>query len=176
MVSTTEATCTSPKQTEKKCSLCGETVVEPDGKPVHSFGEWTVKAQPTYYEEGEKERSCILCGYSETEKIDYIEITANELYTAYEENEVAAEEKYDSKKVKITGVVSDINSSGFLTSTNVLLSVKSKSWFGCVQCNFNSDNEEAVAKLSKGSTVTIIGTCDSLSTFNVMIRNCKIVD
>ena len=102
-----------------------------------------------------------------------IEVSAQDLWDAFEENEIAAEEKYKGKLIKITGIVSDINSKDFLTDDNILLEVDGTYW-GCVQCNFNSANAKAIANVQKGKKVTIIGTCGDLSTFNVMINHCEL--
>lgn len=106
-------------------------------------------------------------------EIKYIEISANDIYSAFQENEIAADEKFNGKLVKITGIISSINSSGILTSANILLSVDG-SFFGCVQCNFNSTNSKALANIEKGQSVTIIGTCGGLASFNVMINACEL--
>lgn len=109
-------------------------------------------------------------------EIDYIVVTANDLWNAFEDNEVAAEEKYKGKPVKITGVISEINSAGTLTSANILLKADD-AFFGCVQCNFNSsENAKALANLQKGQSVTIIGTCGKLSITNVMVTGCEVVN
>ena len=106
-------------------------------------------------------------------KIEYIEISADDIFSAYQENEIAADERFKGKLVKITGIISAINSRDILTSANVLLSVDG-SYLGCVQCNFNSSDAKDLASLEKGQTVTIIGTCKGLTTFNIMINACKL--
>lgn len=112
-------------------------------------------------------------GIENESEIKYIEISANDIYSAFQENEIAADEKFNGKLVKITGIISSINSSGILTSANILLSVDG-SFFGCVQCNFNSTNSKALANIKKGQSVTIIGTCGGLASFNVMINACEL--
>ena len=106
-------------------------------------------------------------------EIKYIEVSANDIFSSFEENEVAADEEFKGKLVKITGIVSEINSKSALTSANVLLKVDGPI-FGCVQCNFNSENSEALANIKKGQTITIIGTCGGLSLYNVMINACEL--
>ena len=109
---------------------------------------------------------------NETE-IYYIEVTANDIFSAFEENEVAAEEKFKGQLVKVTGIVSEINSKSALISANILLKVDG-SVFGCVQCNFNSENSKALATVEKGQNITITGTCGGLSLYNVMINACEL--
>ncbi len=173
------ATCSHPKQLINKCSVCGTTETIEEGSPIpHSFGDWIVSIEPTTEKEGQKTRTCSVCQYIENSNIpaiDYIEVTANELWSAFDENEVNAEQVYNGKKVRITGVISDINSSGALVDANVLLLVDG-SYFGCVQCNFGSKNADMLSTLHKGDSVTIEGTCGTLSLYNVIVRNCKVVE
>lgn len=108
--------------------------------------------------------------------IPYIEITANELWNEFSDNEVAAEKKYSDKAIKVTGVISDINSADTFTYANILLEVDGL-YSGSIQCNFNSSKKaEALAGLEKGQKVTIAGTCDTLNLFNVIIDGCEVVE
>lgn len=116
--------------------------------------------------------------FSDTEStpIEYIEISANDLYAAFEANEVAAEEKYKGKHVKVTGVVTEISSGGTFTQACILLNVEDSVIFGDVQCNFsNDDTAQKIAQLTKGQMVTITGLCSGLGTINLDINNCEIV-
>lgn len=108
---------------------------------------------------------------NEESVIEYIEITASDIYAAYQENEIAADQKFKGKLVKITGIASTINSADVLTSANILLKTDN-SLLGCVQCNFNSENAPDLANIQKGQAVTIIGTCNGLSFYNVLISAC----
>lgn len=112
---------------------------------------------------------------SSTQAINYIEISAEELFDAFHTNEVAAEQQYQGKYVKVTGVISNINSASTLTKANVLLTVD-QGVFGCVQCNFNQSDVQALANLKVGQSVTITGVCNDLATFNLIINNCKIAE
>ncbi len=176
--SVTEATCLNPKTIVNKCSACGAVkTIEVGSAIAHSFGEWNISTEPTADTEGERTSECSACHYAEIEtlpKISYIEVTANELWLAFEENEIAAEQKYKGKTVRVTGIINDINSKGALTSANVLLNVD-KSYFGCVQCNFSSQNAAALANVNKGDSVTIEGVCGTIASFNLIIRSCKVI-
>lgn len=67
-----EPTCTEEGYTgDKVCTVCGEvveagTTIE---KITHSFGDWTVVAQPTVTEKGELQRICTICGSVEKQEI-----------------------------------------------------------------------------------------------------------
>ena len=62
-------TCTSEGYTLYQCS-CGAEKRE-DFLPAkgHTWGEWKVDQEPTFTELGKKERSCTVCGQTETEDI-----------------------------------------------------------------------------------------------------------
>ena len=47
-----------------------EHTTEVSEKAKHTFGEWQVTKDPTEEEEGSKERSCTVCGYTVTEAIE----------------------------------------------------------------------------------------------------------
>ena len=100
-----------------------------------------------------------------------IEVTAAALFAAYNENEVAAKAKYGGKKLKVTGTVENI-SYDFMDQIYVTLATDEM--FYSVQCYFISTQEAKVAELSKGQTITIIGTCEGLS-LNVLMENCEIL-
>ncbi len=109
---------------------------------------------------------------SSEETTNYIEVSANDLWKAFSDNEVLAEKTYTGKNIKVTGVVSEINSGSFITTANVLLNVDN-AMFSCVQCNFQKKDVDKLAELKKGQTVTIIGVCSDLD-LNVQVVNCKV--
>lgn len=68
-VSRVEPTCGKPGSRVMKCS-CGDTqtqTIPATGK--HNYGEWIIKTQATETSEGMKERTCTVCGNSQTELI-----------------------------------------------------------------------------------------------------------
>lgn len=176
-----EATCSTPKLISRECSVChAEESVEVGSTTPHSFEDWKIVVEATESTEGQKTRECEMCHYTEyasIDKVSYISVTANELWNAFHENEVAAEQKYNGRTVRITGVVIDINSAETFKSANVLLKVDGYggAW-GCIQCNFNSKNTQALANLNKGEIVTIEGTCGKIEIYNLMIRGCLVVE
>ena len=99
-----------------------------------------------------------------------ISITALTLATAYEDNEVAADEKYNGKNLLITGKVESIDT--VLGQSSVTLKGKEMSIVS-VQCFVDDSQKSAVARLKKGQSATVQGTCDGKS-LNVEIKNCII--
>ena len=53
--------CTDPNCPNKPASI--------QDRANHTFGSWTVNLEPTATQPGEKERSCVVCGYTETQEI-----------------------------------------------------------------------------------------------------------
>ncbi|MGB1307444.1 MAG: OB-fold protein [Oceanihabitans sp.] len=104
-------------------------------------------------------------------KVDY-EVTANQLYNAYNSNEIAADDKYKGKKVAVTGKISDI--SEVFGAINVDL--KTGDGIGWTKVSCTMKNRDIVSKLRKGQKITIIGTCEGL-TLNVSIdlEDCNIL-
>lgn len=101
-----------------------------------------------------------------------IEVSPEDLHTAYQENEVAADAQYEDKLVKITGTIGNI---GKDILDDVYITIETGEYLQSVQCYF-SDNEQinTVATLKAGDTVTLIGRCSGLSLTNVIIKDCEI--
>jgi tRNA_anti-like len=104
-------------------------------------------------------------------KADF-EITPEKLYSDYEVNEVAADEKYIGKTVALTGTINDIGK-------NVLdkpyISFE-KGYLKSVTCYFSDDDVEQIASLEKGQTIIIVGNCRGLTLTNVVMVDCKIIE
>ena len=84
----------------------------------------------------------------------------------YNENEIAADEKYKGKIIEVTGVIRDIGND---IMDNAYITLVGNEYFGDIQCYFNE--KSVVAKLSKGKRITVIGSCSGLM-INVQINNC----
>lgn len=107
----------------------------------------------------------------EHEKIEYIEVTASKLISDYEDNQVAADQKYKSKWLKVTGTISSIDTD-IGGDVYICLEDSSDAWsFTDVQCYFNDDN--SVASLKNGNTVTVIGKCTGMF-WNVELSDCEL--
>lgn len=102
---------------------------------------------------------------------DAIVITAEDLFAAYDENEVAADNQYKGKLLKVTGVINDIGKD-ILDDTYITLDTGE--FIFSVQCYFKGDDADALAALTKGQTVTLVGKCDGMS-MNVVMKKCEII-
>lgn len=102
--------------------------------------------------------------------VEAIKITAVQLSRDYEENEVAADQKYDGKLLAVSGKISSINVILGQTSI-VLLGVDDLS--RTVTGFFGDDQKDAIAKLKKGQTISMEGRCDG-KMLGVNLKDCKL--
>lgn len=68
-----DPTCTKEGKTEgKHCSVCNKVLKEQRVMPAkgHSFTNWTTTKSPNCTDKGSKQRSCKVCGYTETEEMN----------------------------------------------------------------------------------------------------------
>jgi hypothetical protein len=99
------------------------------------------------------------------------ELTANQLYNAYNENEIAADKKYKNKKLAITGIVSKISE----VWGKVTVDLKVGGRFEFTTIKYSIDDKDVVASLRKGQKITVIGICDGLTAnLYIGINDCKL--
>ena len=87
-----------------------------------------------------------------------IVISATELYSAYEANQVAADQQYKGRLLKVTGVITSIGRD-ILGTPYIGLGSGSEWEVWGVQVLFSSRYESRIAKLEKGQQVTVTGKC-----------------
>jgi tRNA_anti-like len=98
-------------------------------------------------------------------------VTSKDLVKSYKENEVAADGKYKDKTLAVTGKISNIAEtfgtySVQLEGVDIIVSV---------QCTFADSEKDAIAKLKKGQTTTLIGKGDGMTAgLYVGLTDCKI--
>lgn len=103
-----------------------------------------------------------------------IKVTASQLYSDYEANEVAADAKYKDKKVEITGTISSIGKD-LMDTPYVALVVSPNNPVFSVQCMFDKSEQSKLASLSKDSKIVLSGKVSS-KLGNVIVRDCSIVE
>lgn len=104
-------------------------------------------------------------------KADF-EITPEKLYSDYEVNEVAADEKYKGRTVALTGRISNIGKD-VLDKPYISFEID---YLKSVICNFSDDDIKRIASLEKGQTIIVTGYCRGLTLTNVLMADCKIVE
>lgn len=106
------------------------------------------------------------------EQPEIINVSASNLVSAYAANTVQADKLYKNKIVAISGTVQDISQDMMSKDPCVLL--ESGNVLYPVQCFFSESESDAVAQLSDGDEITIVGKCTGLSLAQVQISNCSI--
>ncbi|MBS7327845.1 MAG: hypothetical protein KIG68_03725 [Oxalobacter sp.] len=83
--------------------------------------------------------------------------TPQEMVKAYAANTVAADQKFKDKRIKVTGVVKDINT-GITGAPYVIMSTGYKYGLYDPHFNFSKDHLNELAKVQKGKSITVICT------------------
>lgn len=94
------------------------------------------------------------------------------LLSAFEEDEISANEKYASKVIKVTGSLSDIKT---VSETNLQLVLQAENSIGNVVCNLQSDIEIELENLKIGDLINIKGMCTGYM-FDVVMDHCIIIN
>ena len=101
-----------------------------------------------------------------------IVVTASQLEQAYNDNSVAADQKYKGNLIEVSGVIVDIGT-GLFNEPYVMLAGDTMG--DNVQCIFDASEDNAIASLVKGQSVTLEGTGDGSSLSNAALSHCSIV-
>ena len=100
-------------------------------------------------------------------------ISPAQLWTAFNENEVAAEDQYKGKIVSIKGKISEITTS--MTGYPQLTFSFGSYGMHQVHCEFPKDARPDIAKLKKRQEVVIAGKCGGMVMKSVFLRSCRVV-
>jgi len=108
---------------------------------------------------GEEETEKEVVEKLETEEA--IQISSTQIYKDYDDNEVAADNKYKDKVVEVKGKIIDISkdySDDIVIKLNGLIDNEYE--IVGVSCTFSKSHNSEAASLSKGQIITIRGKCD----------------
>jgi hypothetical protein len=152
-----------------------EPVVEPEGEPSKAVEdknetevepEEEIKPEPEVVEEPEVEEIHEIETEAELikepepepepENAD-MELTVTEILVAYDEDDVAADEKFVNKILRVTGTVSMIDIKAKLDTHYIRLAGSGGDPWQSVQCIFDKKHSSALGQLEKGQTVTAQG-------------------
>lgn len=99
-------------------------------------------------------------------------VSADDLYTAFDENESLANGAYLGKVIEVTGEVSDIEKT---TSGQVVLILSCSSPMGGIRCSFESRQEHILQIITQGTRHTIKGKCAG-KLMEVVLDNCYLTN
>ena len=103
-----------------------------------------------------------------------IMVSAGELYSAYESNEVAAALKYDGKMALVDGAISSITEAG--SKYDIKLVTEETFSFASIVCKVDRSQLNSVLSLSEGQYITVKGRIKGLSIIDIVVENCSIQD
>ena len=102
------------------------------------------------------------------------QITATDLYAAYKNNEMAADDKYMNKTLIVTGYIFEINKN-YDGIYYIILANKGGDGFTSTFCYFPANRNSSLASLQKGQFVSIKGRCVGRpSTIFPQLNNCSL--
>lgn len=126
-----------------------------------SSGKTKTKKKTTQKEQKEPQK----------QEVKYTRVKAEDLYQAYQDNEIAADGVYKDKVIEVVGEIIDIGKT--FGTIHINLKGEPLGLLG-VYCSMNDDQTNAVATLKSGQTIIIRGKCTGLA-LEVMLSNCIIV-
>ncbi|GAI64705.1 unnamed protein product [marine sediment metagenome] len=103
-----------------------------------------------------------------------IEVTVEELYSAYSADEVAADAKFTNKILKVTGVVDRITVNDVHDIYYIILASAEKKAQWNVRCKFDRKHGPQLNRLTAGQTVTAQGKYDGYKV-NILMKDCVLV-
>lgn len=101
-----------------------------------------------------------------------LKVTAQQLYDDYNNNELAADERYKGKTLLVSGVIDSVNNS---FGDRPYLTLESGSMFRGVRARLDPAETDKAVQLQKGQTVQIKCIGESLSFGSPTLSQCKII-
>ena len=99
-------------------------------------------------------------------------VSARRLWAEYDENGVAADQKYKDKIIEVTGVVDTIDKD--ITDT-IYIKLKTGQYSSMAYCYLAAKHTNEAASLRKGQTITLRGKCDG-KLMGINLRGCVLVE
>jgi hypothetical protein len=103
-----------------------------------------------------------------------MELTVEELLSAYETDPVKADEKFLNEVLRVTGVVYTVDIKDFLDTHYIRLTGTEKNFLQSVQCMFDKKHASLLAGLEIGQTVTVQGIFNG-SMIAIRLNDCFLV-
>lgn len=97
-------------------------------------------------------------------------VSADQLISAYKENEVSASVNYDEKVIVVRGTIQDI---GLDILDNAYVILGGTGFLDGVQCTFSEGEKDSFANLKKGQSISVKGKVDG-KMGNILISNCRL--
>jgi hypothetical protein len=151
---------------EQKLEQEPEPTFEPEAEPV-------LESQREPIPEAEQEVEPTQKHKPEPEPV-VMELTVDELLSAYATDEVAADAKFVNKLLRVTGVVAMIDVKAMLDTHYIRLTGAERNLLQSVQCMFDKKHAPILKQLEKGQTVTVQGEYNG-SLIAIRMIDCSLV-
>jgi hypothetical protein len=109
---------------------------------------------------------------TKTIEIPSIKISAIQLASEYEANEVSADIKYKNKFIEVSGTIENIGKD-ILDTPYITLSDGKEYSITSVQCMFEKSDQNQLASLSKDTKISVVGKVSG-KLGNILLNECKI--
>ena len=103
---------------------------------------------------------------------DATTVTAPSLFAAYKKQKAASDKLYKGKLLEVTGTIDEVGTDPIFQAPEVMLSSGATPQAPGVDCIFETKYAAQVAKLQKGQTLAVLGTCDGYAV-NVLLLHCQ---
>jgi hypothetical protein len=103
-----------------------------------------------------------------------IEVTVEELYSAYRADKMAADAKFTDKILRVTGVVDRITVNDVHGIYYIILASAEKKEQWNVRCTFDKKHGPQLDRLTAGQTVTAQGKYNGYKV-NILMKDCVLV-
>jgi len=102
------------------------------------------------------------------------DLNVTELFKAYEEDDVVADERFVNKILRVTGVVSLVDAKNVSDTHYIRLAASEGDLMQSVQCLFDKKNASSLSQLEKGQVVTVQGRYNG-SVIAMRIVDCVLI-
>jgi hypothetical protein len=103
-----------------------------------------------------------------------LELTASELFSAYETNGPEADARFADKVLKLTGTLNRVEIKDNLGIYYMDLTSSERRFLQNIRCVFDKEHADRLSSLAAGQTVTVQGRYDG-SIMNISLRDCVLV-
>lgn len=108
---------------------------------------------------------------TEPDREQVISITARDLYAEYSNNEIAADQKYDDKLLRVSGTVEGVGKDIF---DDMYVSLKTDDILGNVRCMLSDSEASEAASLTEGQSI-VVGGKNTDFLMDVTLKGCVIL-
>lgn len=106
-------------------------------------------------------------------KVKVVKVSAEQILKDYEDNELAADQKYKGKRIQVTGIVDEIDTELF-NDDQYVLRISNGDEFSFLTVNCNDMDQKELSKLTVGNEVTAVGQFDDGGDLGIELKKCEI--